>query len=116
MAAYCGFTEEDYDEVFIILDKMDKIGRDGVAAELMEMGYARENVDTYLGLFDEVTPDVSGHPLSEGETGRLFERVRPQMAWRQIISSVEAAKEAEFGIRVRPDAGERAVLLYRNHF
>ena len=31
MAAYCGFKEEDYDEVFIILDKMDKIGKDGVA-------------------------------------------------------------------------------------
>ena len=27
MAAYSGFREEDYDEVFIILDKMDKIGQ-----------------------------------------------------------------------------------------
>ena len=34
MAAYSGFKEEDYDEVFIILDKMDKIGMDGVAEEL----------------------------------------------------------------------------------
>ena len=32
MAAYCGFPEESYDQVFIILDKMDKIGIDGVAA------------------------------------------------------------------------------------
>ena len=31
MAAYSGFKEVDYDEVFIILDKMDKIGPDGVA-------------------------------------------------------------------------------------
>ena len=35
MAAYSGFKEEDYDEVFIILDKMDKIGKDGVAEELL---------------------------------------------------------------------------------
>ena len=28
MAAYSGFSEEDYDTVFIILDKMDKIGLD----------------------------------------------------------------------------------------
>ena len=34
MAAYSGFPEEDYDTVFIILDKMDKIGLDGVAEEL----------------------------------------------------------------------------------
>ena len=33
MAAYSGFAEEDYDTVFIILDKMDKIGADGVKAE-----------------------------------------------------------------------------------
>ena len=26
MASYSGFKEEDYDEVFIVLDKMDKIG------------------------------------------------------------------------------------------
>ena len=38
MAAYSGFREEDYDEVFIILDKMDKIGAEGVAKELEEMG------------------------------------------------------------------------------
>ena len=29
MAAYSGFKEEDYDSVFITLDKMDKIGLDG---------------------------------------------------------------------------------------
>ena len=58
MAAYCGFKEADYEEVFIILDKMDKIGAEGVAKELVELGYAQESVDTYLGLFDEVAEDV----------------------------------------------------------
>ena len=33
MAAYSGFPEESYDTVFIILDKMDKIGLEGVAKE-----------------------------------------------------------------------------------
>ena len=31
MAAYSGFAEEEFDTVFIILDKMDKIGLEGVA-------------------------------------------------------------------------------------
>ena len=35
MAAYSGFSEEQLDLVFIILDKMDKIGWDGVKAELL---------------------------------------------------------------------------------
>ena len=41
MAAYSGFKEEDYDEVFIVLDKMDKIGLDGVAEELEKEGLIR---------------------------------------------------------------------------
>lgn len=61
MVAYSGFREEDYDEVFIILDKMDKIGAEGVANELNELGgYTQENVDTYLALFDEITGDIEG--------------------------------------------------------
>ena len=41
MAAYSGFAEESYDTVFIILDKMDKIGLDGVAEELEKEGFAK---------------------------------------------------------------------------
>ena len=38
MALYCGFPEDGLDQVFITLDKMDKIGAEGVAKELEEMG------------------------------------------------------------------------------
>ncbi|MGX8714243.1 MAG: histidine--tRNA ligase [Lachnospiraceae bacterium] len=51
MAAYSGFPEDSYDKVFIILDKMDKIGMDGVRSELIEEGYGQESVDRYLDLF-----------------------------------------------------------------
>ena len=60
MAAACGFPEEAYDQVFIILDKMDKIGAEGVAKELEEAGYEKSNVEKYLGLFETVTPDAFG--------------------------------------------------------
>ncbi len=39
MAAYSGFAPETFDTVFIILDKMDKIGMDGVAQELAKEGF-----------------------------------------------------------------------------
>ena len=51
MAAYSGFSEEAYDTVFIILDKMDKIGLEGVTAELEKEGFAKESVDKYTALF-----------------------------------------------------------------
>ena len=51
MARSAGFSEEQYDDVFIILDKMDKIGLDGVREELLANGYAEQMVDKYVGFF-----------------------------------------------------------------
>ena len=101
MAAYSGFKEEDYDEVFIILDKMDKIGVEGVAGELKEIGYTQENVECYLKLFDEISPDVEGIRYLKEKLGDfLSTEVSDGMI--QIITSVEAAKEAEFRIKFDP--------------
>ena len=101
MASYSGFKEEDYDEVFIVLDKMDKIGREGVAAELQEMGYARESVECYLGLFDETPADVSGIRYLKEKLGDHLDAATSDRM-EQIISSVEAAKECEFSVRFDP--------------
>ncbi|MDR1764549.1 MAG: ATP phosphoribosyltransferase regulatory subunit [Lachnospiraceae bacterium] len=60
MAAHCGFPAESFDRVFIILDKMDKIGAEGVEAELIEAGYAPEAVGAYLGMFGKVSKDAGG--------------------------------------------------------
>ena len=70
MAGYSGFAKESFDEVFIILDKMDKIGPEGVEMELKEAGYKENVVDTYLTLFKEVTNDLEGiHYLKEKLAG-----------------------------------------------
>lgn len=101
MAKFSGFKEEDYDEVFIILDKMDKIGTDGVAAELVDMGYEKENVDAYLKLFDETPGDVSGIRYLKDKLGDcLSDETADGM--EMIISSVEAAKDCEFNIKFDP--------------
>ena len=102
MAAYSGFREEDYDEVFIILDKMDKISAEGVANELNELGgYTQENVDTYLALFDEITGDIEGIRFcKEKLSGFLDPAIADGM--EMIISSVESAKEAEFKVKFDP--------------
>ena len=102
MAAYSGFRAEDYDEVFIILDKMDKIGAEGVANELNELGgYTQENIDAYLGLFDQISGDIEGIRFCrEKLAGFLDEKIADGM--ELIISSVEAAKEADFKVKFDP--------------
>lgn len=58
MAAYAGFPEESTEQVFITLDKMDKIGLDGVEKELEECGYSREAVEKYSGLLAQAGSDA----------------------------------------------------------
>lgn len=101
MAAFCGFKEEDYDEVFIILDKMDKIGAGKVAEELSSLGYERENVERYLNLFDEVSEDVSGIRYLKEKLGDCLDDETAENM-EMIISSVEAAKDCEFQICFSP--------------
>ena len=95
MAAYSGFSEEDYDSIFITLDKMDKIGLDGVEAELKENGYAEESVEKYLHVFKEITNDVAGvRACKEKLQGFLAPEAADSL--EMIITSVESQKEADF--------------------
>ncbi|EGB94782.1 histidine--tRNA ligase [Clostridium sp. D5] len=101
MAAYSGFQETDYENVFITLDKMDKIGMDGVAAELEDYGYAKESVEKYLQLFKEITGDVEGvRYCKEKLEGFLEDEAAASL--EMIITSVESAKEADFRITFDP--------------
>ena len=94
MATYSGFPEEELDQVFIILDKMDKIGLDGVREELARYEYSQECIDKYTALFEELPKQVNplsfmketlGDFIEEGATDNLSE----------IISTVTAAKAAD---------------------
>lgn len=95
MAAYSGFPEEAYDNVFIILDKMDKIGLEGVEEELLGNGYGQDCVERYLELYRGLGQAQDGVSyLSE----TLKDVLEPSVAegLREIIDSVSATKTAEF--------------------
>ena len=51
MALYAGFPEDRLDLVFILLDKLDKIGADGVKEEMVKEGFDADAADRYLALF-----------------------------------------------------------------
>lgn len=101
MAAYSGFSEESYDTVFIILDKMDKIGREGVAKELEGCGFSTESIQKYLGLFQGM--EEAENSLSY-LADQLKEVLEPEVenSLTEIIESVRATKEANFEIVFDP--------------
>ncbi len=97
MAAYSGFPEEEYDNVFITLDKMDKIGIDGVAEELEKQGFAKDSIDKYLDLFRaaEGKNGLDGlNTIAQMLGDFLAPEVRDSLD--EIINSVDATKSAQF--------------------
>ena len=91
MAAYSGFAEESYDEVFIILDKMDKIGADGVKAELLSSGYEEAVVEKYLGIFAVME---EAEDKAAFITGKLEGYLPADVSagFQEILESVNASK------------------------
>ena len=95
MAAYSGFPEDAYDNVFITLDKMDKIGLEGVRAELLENGFEGDTVDKYLELYQNLEKAEDGVAyLAEALSGVMDPSVTRGL--REIIDSVEATREDGF--------------------
>ena len=104
MAAYSGFAEDDYDSVFITLDKMDKIGVEGVAEELAKDGYAQESIDKYLGLFKllEEKKDVAEGVTFLADTLGDFLDQEVVTNMTEIAVAVNATKNAEFTLVFDP--------------
>ena len=106
MAAYAGFEEDSYDSVFITLDKMDKIGLEGVTQELKENGYDESVINKYLKLFEALSSDQ----YKKGSAGIEFladtlkeylpEEVKNNLT--EIIAAVNATKEADFELVFDP--------------
>ncbi len=101
MARHCKFQEEGIDQVFITLDKMDKIGVDGVAKELLELGHAKESVDKYLTLFEGVKGTAADvRALGEKISDVLPRETAENLAY--IIETVSGVSETEFTLQFDP--------------
>lgn len=102
MAGYSGFSEKDYDSVFITLDKLDKIGMEGVAGELLENGFSQESIDKYLDLF-------KGFEAAENGLQYIYDSLEEYLessvktGLKEIIDSVSAVKSSDFEIVFDPN-------------
>ena len=66
MLTALGFAAADHDAVVITIDKLDKIGRDGVVAELRDRGFGAEAIDALHEFFARPVPT---EPLPFGHAG-----------------------------------------------
>lgn len=101
MAKKAGFAEEDYNKVFIILDKYDKIGEDGVRAELIESGCDEHAVNAYMDIFHGFLTAEDRFAYVETAFGDAME---PGVAdnIRQIFENVAILSEGKFHLAFDP--------------
>ncbi|MBO4338164.1 MAG: ATP phosphoribosyltransferase regulatory subunit, partial [Lachnospiraceae bacterium] len=89
-ALWSGFDPEKLDIVYIILDKMDKIGADGVKQELLEEGFSQESVDKYAALFEQLAGESDPVMFLKEKLGESLEAGVCE-SLSEIITSVSAS-------------------------
>lgn len=101
MAQACQFEEADFDKVFIILDKMDKIGLEGVKKELLDAGFAQESVEKYVAWFERADQGLSAREFcGEGLADVLDPKVLDGLD--EILSCVQAGASGDFKLAFDP--------------
>ena len=100
MALFAGYSEDNISNVFIILDKMDKIGLDGVRKELTELDGA-DKCEKYLNLFDGLSNDSKALvSLKESLAGFIEDGVLDSLS--EIMNTVLDVKENDFSLEFDP--------------
>lgn len=100
MALFAGYNEDNINDVFIILDKMDKIGSDGVKKELTELDGVEKCVK-YLSLFSGLSDNAKAVlSLKDKLAGFIEDGVLDSLC--EIIDTVLEVKTNEFSLVFDP--------------
>ena len=95
-----GIEEKDMSAVFIILDKLDKIGIEGVKKELTELGIDKEKVENYIAIINKLESSTDNKFKLEfiRENTKEFLPDDCIDGLLTIINVVEECKIADFNI------------------
>ncbi len=101
MARASGFDEEQFSQVFIILDKYDKIGENGIARELLDSGYNELCVAKYMQIFrGAMAAEDRFAYLDAALEGNVDEGVVANL--REIVDSVAVISGGRFKLEFDP--------------
>ena len=106
-----GVTGDLHDAALVAIDKLDKIGRDGVIAELTERGVAHQAAVRALDAFDAPAERASD-ALVEQLAGRLHGHPRGAEALANLRAILSLAAATAAGPRLRVDPSLARGLSY----
>ncbi len=101
MARASGFAEESFSQVFITLDKYDKIGEAGIEKELLESGYDTLCVEKYMSIFRGAMAAEDRFAFLESALeGNVEEGVIANL--REIVCAVATISDGRFNLDFDP--------------
>ena len=101
MVAFAGFPAGQEDSVLITLDKMDKIGMEGVRAELIENGASEASAEKYLGLLENLGNDAAA-VRGLGETLGDFLEAGTAEGLAEIMEAVKSVSGGAVKVQFDP--------------
>ena len=100
MAKFCGFKEESFSKVFIIMDKLDKIGIDKVESELSSNGFEKNSIDKLIELMKKfISGETTIENTNELFNGRIDENIISDL---QLLIETISKKDQDFSIKFDP--------------
>jgi histidyl-tRNA synthetase len=101
MAAAAGFDAAAHDGVFITLDKLDKIGTDGVSAELAAAGHPAAAITSVMAMLDAMPRDATGLQAAAAALPESIDRGAFQ-ALENVAKAVTAAADGRYTVEYDP--------------
>lgn len=98
---YAGMPKEQAEDILIVLDKADKIGAEGVDAELKEMGMNDESVAKLRDILDNFTTDADGVRAFGDKIGTEEARAAAQNV-ADIMESIAGVKGRSIRMQFDP--------------
>jgi len=92
VARHCGFPDQAHGAFFIVFDKLDRLGAEGVLAELREGGHDPQAVQRFAGLLPRLDPEkVSLPTLRDALTGAAASDAWDSLATIIAVANAEIA-------------------------
>jgi len=97
-ARYCGFEENDFGKVFIILDKLDKIDIDGVQTELQRSDFSDASIEKFIDIV-KVAKDIE---LTTQSIATLLPNIPENVLYdlNNVIETISLQAQNKFTIKL----------------
>ncbi len=109
LALHCNFDSKRLDSVFIAVDKLDKIGLDGIAGELRSNGHDDAAVNKLVEIFKPIQPLLADTTISGIAQFKRIADMLPKFSssevvdeLHQLIEAIDGASDGKFNIAFDP--------------